>query len=414
MSKKDQRRLDSWIDTFRRYNELRPTSDRYLKWCAASVIGSALQRRVLCVITGMKLWPNPYIVLIGGPGAGKSVAIGEAKRFPKHPSCKDYVKIAPDSTTRESFFQQMEKTYSSIKFKKPVMEDVLITDRMHSSFSIMSSELGALLQSNNMPFLRALADLYDCDRPGGIYEYILKQAESSVIINPWLSILGGTTSDDLAEILPKQAMGQGFTSRLILVYSDHEFETDDLFKVQKHESGLFADLLHDYHMMLEMEGEYAFEPEAADWLNQWHKNRHLTMPTDSMLINYCTRRLSHLGKLIMIAAASNRQELVIKKSDCEEAWGWLQEAEKYMPSAIRGIGLNPLSDQIALLVDYVHKEHRRTKRLVRESTLRQFVTRNVSLDKASVYINELSQYCYIEPNTQEPFRLFGPAGIDKE
>ena len=404
-NKKGQRKLTSWIDSFRQYNRLRPTSDKFLLWSAASAVASTLQRRVFCTLTGMKLFPNPYIILIGGPGTGKSVAIGEARRFAQHTTVKDYIRVAPDATSREAFFQIMEKSYN-VKMKIPSISGEDMLDRKHSSLSIMSSELGSLLQTNNMPFLRALADLYDCDRPGDIYDYILKTAESSIIQKPWLSILGGTTPVDLAQILPEQPMGQGFTSRLILVWDDEEYETDDLFKTIDKEYQLQKDLLHDYHLMLELEGEYVFTKNASDWLNSWNDNKKDTMPTDTMLINYCTRRLVHLVKLCMIAAVSNKQELKITEADCEEAWGWLTAAEDNMSNAIRGIGMNPLSDQIAQLVGFIHAEFKRTKKPVREAVLRRFVTRNVPIDRAAFYINEMEQYCLI--SAEKPFRLFEP------
>ena len=355
----------------------------------------------------MKLYPNLYICLVGGPGSGKSVAISGAREYAQDKSCKDYVKVISDSITREAFFVQMEKAYF-VKLKKEVAEDAVDElDAKHSSISVMSPELGAFLQSKNMPFIRAIADLYDCDRPGDVYAYLLKQADSSVIQKPWLALLGGTTPDDLAEILPKAAVGQGFTSRLILVWSDDEYETDDIFRVNKKSDKLKADLLYDYHKMLEMHGEFVFENDAEAYMNEWYQARHKTMPIDPMLLHYAPRRLQHYIKLCMVASASRTQEMLISVDDCKTAWDWLQGAEKEMARCLKGVGYNALSDQIPLAVEFIYKEYAKTGKPVKERSLRMFLNRNVSADKIFAYMNEVEAYCMVVG--ESPTREFSPA-----
>lgn len=402
-----KRKAESWIGGFLGLTALHPSSERFRQWSSFSAIAAALQRRVFCRIFNMKLYPNLYIVLVAGPGGGKSVAINLAREFAEHTSIKNYVRVAADSTTRESFFQQMEACFLGLKFLTPktstVMDDI---DRRHSSLNIMSSEFGSFLSTRNMEFIRALSDLYDCERPGGQYKYLLKNAASSNIQYPWLNMIAGTTPTDLVDILPRQAMGQGFTSRLIMVYSEEEYDTDDVFQSIPKSREVFDALLEDYKMLLTIEGEYKFTKDGKIAFNEWYIDRKNNQPANPLLVHYCARRIMHLGKLCMVVSASRKQELVITGDDVETALSYLLDAEVDMPNALKGMGLNPLADQVPDAIMFVRNIYRETKKPVPERLIKEFLRKNIPLDKVWVYLKELGNYCIV--TGEQPTRLFEP------
>ena len=131
-------RVMSWLEDYMEYTEDTESSMLFNKWVGISTIASALRKKVWLEVGRLKVFPNLYIVLVAEPGiARKSQAITYASSIISGVSD---IKVAADSTTAQSLFQELEEstTYDRLPDGTPVR---------HASLSVISKEFESFLGS---------------------------------------------------------------------------------------------------------------------------------------------------------------------------------------------------------------------------------------------------------------------------
>ena len=104
---------------------------------------------------------------------------------------------------------------------------------------IAADELGTFVHKYDNEMIDGLSAFYDPDP----YQQVRRTSDVNIKIkSPQLNILCGTTPQNLTDFMPEKAWGQGFTSRLLMVFSDERIIGDDFAPVESSHS---VDLLHD-------------------------------------------------------------------------------------------------------------------------------------------------------------------------
>ena len=174
----------------------------------------------------------------------------------------------------------------------------------------------------------------------GVFDYKLKNSKSVYIPNPTISILGGNTAAGFAHAFPVESIGQGFFSRLIMVYGEpsgikYTFPPPpDLILQEK-----LVALLH--RIKEEVRGEVTMTQEAVELLDYIYKS--WTGIDDVRFEHYTNRRLTHLIKLCMIVVAS-KLSTTINAMDVVYANTILSFTETLMPKALGEFGRARHSD----------------------------------------------------------------------
>lgn len=363
------RQTESWIESFMDYTDNLPSPHIFRLWSAIAAVGSAGERRVHTSLRGMRpLYPNTFILLTAFPGIGKSVVINQAEHFLRCTS----VKIAPATMTKAALVDALKDSHQLIDGGPlGVME--------YHSLQIPSPELGNLIPAYDLMFMNVINDLFDCR--DNFTERTRGGGEIS-IGNPQISLLGGTQPDYLSAMIPEAAWGQGFTSRMIMVYSDDKTASKrSLFSFKKPSRETHEALAHDIQQIANLKGEFLWTPEAAKVLDQWHLAGGPPIPNIPRLEHYVTRRTIHLVKLMMISSMSRTNDLTITEYDFDTALSWLIEAETTMPLIFRAM---IAAGDTALLADcagWCREEEARLNRPVTEHSIINFLrTRMKSAD----------------------------------
>lgn len=360
-----------------------------LHWAAIAAISGALSRNVCVRLQQTPIYPNMYILLIGGPGVGKSRAISAGRELLLQTSTN----VAPAMTTRESFLMRLGQDASDEKtpgWMRLDMDHPFGEARAYvsSTVAVMSDEFTNFVQENDTLFMDALTELYDSP---SLFEKFTKSSGSDTLRNVAVTMIGGTTPDALKRVLPDAAFKQGFASRLNLIYSD-EAERKSLFGG---ESKLFKasqiDLLHDLQAISMLKGEYIIEPEVAQALDKWYLSGMRPAPTHPRLITYNERRHIHLVKLMMIFAAASSNELVLRMEHLEKATKTLLESEIFMVEALTRMGTTDdvmkLDDAIMFLRKWL--EENKDARGVPEIELRGFLIRRMKPHEIGPAVSEM-------------------------
>lgn len=341
-------------------------------WGALSAISAALGRRCWFPFGPMEILPNMYVLLVGTPGTRKSTVGSIIKRQLK---ASTGVRFAAADTGgqrqglvtamlgkeegKEEFLNSQALTSRDGSLMALTLDEVSeITDVPEEGIPtheadkhtvmVNTGEISELIGQNNQGMLGFLTKMWDGDE----YEYGLKSSQVSMK-NPLISILGCSTPTSISLSMPPAAGGQGFLSRVILVYGSRKYKpvvwpevppVELVNRVQDVMSSVWYDRI----------GAFEMTPAAKAYASTLYE-----FPldiTDSRFGYYNERRFTHLVKLAMALCATRKTQL-IEEVDFSEAHRILRATEFGMPDALGEFGMNPLAQLKQQILENLRQNH---------------------------------------------------------
>ena len=319
-----KRRLSSWIESFIADTEYLGVPVIFRRWAAIGVISAAMEQHVW--IAGRKRnYPNLYIFLAGEPGTGKSLAIKEVVKY--YTQIQEHI-ICPTSVSFAAMVDHMVRSKRSI----PDYENKGMVEYNYTW--IAADELGTFMSKYEKEMADGLSHFYNPapyghERRGGEIRHKMPRAS--------VSMLCGSTPSNMAMTIPEQAWGQGFTSRVIFVFSAEKQIINDFADPDADEE-LNQDLVSDIQKIAANRGPYTVTEDFSAAIMEWRLMGELPQPTHPKLIHYAARRKENLYRLARVSALDQSDEPVISKGDFLRAKGWLEEAESRMPDIFKAAG----------------------------------------------------------------------------
>jgi len=258
--------------------------------------------------------------------------------------------LSSESVTREALIRDMKDGIRT--FTDP-------TDQMlkfHSSVTVLSEELSVFLGQQNIKFLADLTDWFDC---GDQWTYRTKGSGTDELVGVCVNILGATAPDWLRSILPQEAFGGGFTSRVIFVVEEQKKQLVPDPRIPANIMAMRPELVHDLETIASMAGEMVFQEETMSIYTKWYiqqsKNPAIK---DPHFAGYCERRAVHVLKLSMVMSASRSCDRIIVPADFKRALALLESVEPKMPRAFMGLGRAKYSEMTSQLFEFIKKVSR--------------------------------------------------------
>lgn len=306
-----------------------------------------LRRRVWIDQRYFQWTPNFYIIFVAPPGvASKSTCISTGIRLLRE---VPGVHIGPSSTTWQALIKVMEESGELVPFG-----DV---DLPMSCVTCAISELGTFFRPDQGDMIDVLTDLWDGQM--GSWRREIKTDAGTHIENPWINIIGATTPAWMEKNFPAYLIGGGLTSRCVFVYGERKRRLV-AYPADAIDEGLFAargaKLIEDLIAISQMIGEYEMVPEAKAWGEAWYERHWSTRPdhmASEKYSGYIARKQTHLHKLAMVLAASERQELIITEDDMKLADRLVTALEHDMSKVFSSIGAVDNSRFVAEIVTFV-------------------------------------------------------------
>lgn len=319
------------------------------RWSVLTSLGAFLGRQYYLPFGDFNIQPNMYVMMIGDPGTRKSTAVKLAKKIL---SSAGYSKYSAERTSKEKFLLDLEgveddmgTVVDSNKVMQNLFGDEFVGGDPREVF-IVADEFNEFVGSGNMEFLSLLGSLWDWDDPVQPFKQRLKTSRSVSIYQPTISILSGNTHAGFAEAFPPQSIGQGFLSRLVLVFGESSgkkiaFPTRPSDDVKRSLVDMFQEI------KTRVVGEATLTSKARGMLETIY--RTFDSLDDSRFKHYSTRRYTHLLKLCLLTAASNlRTE--IQAEDVLFANTLLSFTEHRMPQAMGEFGKAKNADVAARII----------------------------------------------------------------
>jgi len=318
-----KRKLESWIDAFVEQTTNLHAPRIFRVWTAISVLAAALEQKVW-IRTSRPQYPNLYTFIIAHPGVGKSRTISEGRHLVTQ--LPDFF-LAPVSLTFAALIDSLESSKRSI-IRQPEGE------LTYNSMYICADEMGTFIHKYEPEMIDGLSHFYDTTP----YQQERRGREHKTKIpSPQLNILAGSTPQNLTGFMPEKAWGQGFTSRIIMVFSDERILGDDFADTNTPST---ADLAHDLKIINSLYGQFTVTQQYRDAINYWQSRGFPPTPDHPKLIYYIARRKVHIYKLSMIASINKSSGLVLTEDDFLQALSWLVEAETHMPDIFKAGAVN--------------------------------------------------------------------------
>lgn len=333
--------MASLFDTYFSYVKDTEPPLIYHRWSLIASVGAFLGRRYYLPFGPWRVFPNLYTMLIGNPGTRKNTAINLAKATLRDAG---YGTFSANKTRLEKFLLDLEGANpdeEKMKEKNAVMKNIFgsegeddVTGQEPREMFIVAPEFNTFMPRGDLDFLSDLGELWDWDDEKAFWKFRLKNSKQVHIYQPTISILSGNTHAGFQEMFPPQSIGQGFLSRLILIYSEPSGKKIT-FPPQPSPILLQQILKTFVEIKAKVSGAATMHPQAKSALDVIYRSWHDL--EDQRFKHYSTRRFTHLLKLVLICAAT-RVSKNIELQDVLLASSVLSFTENFMPKALGEFG----------------------------------------------------------------------------
>jgi hypothetical protein len=360
--------MGDFIDDYINYTKESEPPTVYHRWCVLSAIGALLGRNNYIKFGPGKIYPNLYTMLIGDPGARKSISIKWIKKLLKE---SGYSSFAANKSSREKFLLDLadigeeaielngsskldegrrKKTYDRI-MESNLWGENSFSGKEPKEVYIAADEFNIFTGPNNAAFFDTLGDLWDWDDETGPYSERVKNSISVSIYQPTVSLLGGNTPEGFATAFPPEIIGKGFFSRLILIYGER---SDRRYHIMPTPDQQFTNYIIEQLRRIRgiSFGEIEISSTAADILKPVYEN--FEDMDDIRFKSYSQRRYTQLLKLcIILSAISGNGKItpgIVQRSNT-----FLSAAEYNMPRALGEFGKGKNSDVVQKVLEIVER-----------------------------------------------------------
>lgn len=345
----DKRELPDWLTAYIKYTEGSEPPLAYHTWIGVSMIAGALQRKNFLQMGFETIYPNMYVILVGPSGrARKGIALGIGKDL-----LSNLIGVVQTSenATREALIRCMKG--ATLNSQMPDGKVIF-----HCSVTCFSEELSVFLGQGDIKFLASLTDWYDSKSD---WTYETKSTGKDHLQGLCFNLLGATAPEWLQSMLPQEAIGGGFTSRVIFVVEDQKRKTVPEHNLTKEEERIKEALISDLIKINNITGEFIFDKDGKQAYVDWYSVHDAAIAKghypveDERFSGYAERRATHLRKLMMIMSASRGDSHILTKEDFTRADVLLKATERKMSRTFGGLGKARYADVTEKVIDYIQK-----------------------------------------------------------
>lgn len=326
------RNFPDWLRAYLDFTAPSESPTTFHFWTGVVTIAGALRRRVWIDERLFQWTPNFYVVLVGPPGvAAKSTSMRVGFRLLKKiPG----IHFGPDSLTWQALIESFREAMVMVPYGEDLFPMSCITCGV--------SELGTFLRPDDSDLVNVLVDMWDGQV--NAWSRATKAEGQRFIENPWINAIGCTTPAWFSSNFTEDMIGGGLTSRIVFVYGEEKRQLvpypsqvvprSDFEEMEKK-------LVDDLAIISELIGPYELTPDARAWGAVWYEEHWASRPihmASERYGGYLARKQTHIHKLAMVLAASQRNELIIEQDDLETANRFVTSLETDMSKVFESIG----------------------------------------------------------------------------
>jgi hypothetical protein len=353
-------------------------SDLFATWTGIAGVSMCLGRRVWLDMGTFKVFPNMFVILVAGSGAQhKSTVLNLLE--PCLPTTDPPINFISDSLTPQALFQAAMKAERTDP----------LTGQITTELVLVASELASFLNEDSWKrgIAPYLTRMFDCQAK---MEYGTLARDKETVRNVTLTMLAASTVDFIRAALPHSAIGSGFTSRCLFIYTDKYPKA--VARPQKISNLQQDPIRHSLTLVRQMAGEAEFTPEAFELHEREYIYRHEHSPfrTNPLLSGYLGRWQYHMLALAMCLSASDnplQKKLILLPKHIEAATAILDQSELNMPRVMRLVASSDKGAHAEMLKTII--DQCPTEDVIDEKTGKKVGERPVGIHRAELIDNVL-------------------------
>lgn len=287
-------------------------------WVGISILGACIGRHVHIPRIKYTIFPNLFVILVAGSAkCRKSVSLSIGKDL-LH-ALKEPPTIFAQKVTTEALIQALEESKKN--------------DCCYGI--ICASELSVFLGSDAIKsgIIPALTDLYDSPRD---WVYHTRGRGKESLKNVTLSMIAASTKDWLRTSIPEEAIGGGFTSRVIFVFEDAPSKLILFPDGSPNTDELRQRIMFDLEHIRSIHGVMRFSEEAQKFAWEWYQNES-TIVRDEKVDGYFGRKHDTMFKVSTILSISEDDSLLIEKRHIEKALELMERNELHLNTVMESV-----------------------------------------------------------------------------
>lgn len=261
-----------------------------------------------------------------------------------------YIKFGPDVVTWQALVQSLAGATEAFEYDGNFLP--------MSAITIESSEFGNFLNPNDREMVDLLVSLWDGKKT---FEKVTKMSGNDMVQAPWVNLIACTTPAWISGNFPEYMIGGGFTSRCVFVYADakRQYVAYPIRSLPKEFLEIRQKLVQDLETISQIRGPYELTLEAVTWGEKWYEDHYKSRPPhldNERFGGYIARKQTHIHKLAMIVAASQRDERCITAEDLIASNQLISSLEASMPKVFAQIGRTDSSRHMEELLGFVRNK----------------------------------------------------------
>lgn len=382
----------SFIRDYELYASGVESPSHYHTWCALSVIGTFLSKKVWTDMGYFKVYPNMYVLLVGDPGIKKSTAMGIAKKLVLDVGGRQ---ISPASITKEAMMQHLGAEKSPCKFSFEVEstqldstgQGVQVSEvREVSHLSIFANELVNLLNAGGNPvgMIDLLTDIWDQDP----YVNVTKNKGSDLIKGPFVHLLGCLTPETMEALLFQKFISGGFSRRCIYTYADRNERPVPLPSITQAQGEAWLRCKQRGAELLQWKGEYQWSDEFRNelWVPWYRENFQRCQSEEKAFLKRFLQSLpEYLLKIMMLVSASESDSRLLTPEAFYAAKAILAPVQETLPRIFEFAGRNELNPIAGALLRALQAKNE----VMKMKTIYSMFSRDASIAEIDAVVESL-------------------------
>lgn len=333
---------NNFFSDYLRYNEGWEVPESFSIWGAMSLLSTVVGRKAWVDLEYFKHYCNLYIVFVGTPGSGKSVA----KDFVRAIITQNFPSIpqGADVQSREDIMKRMGEEDAVRAFKS-------VGGKMEyfRPYFLCIDELGNFLSVDAKKMIGTLVGAFSTTLLTSSY----KNAGSDYIENPYITMLACVPPDWMMANMKIDLFSGGLGRRLIIVYDQNE-KCMPWPKLPTDHGAILKRMLDHLKMVKDLHCVFTPDEEAREWYSTWYvehkKTKHLQ--DNPIIRQFWETKQVMLWKVSMaVALGAYEFKPIIKRDHMQQAMALLDMLEPKVAKLTSGIGRNELAGIAAQMLE---------------------------------------------------------------
>jgi hypothetical protein len=331
----------SFLADYRLYTSGLEIPPSYNTFCSLVALSSILGRKVWSYKGDyIRVYPNLYVVLVGGPGVGKTTSMELSEELLHHFK----IPVSAESVTREKLILDIQAQEQILEFLPP--DDKY---RVASPYTIFASELSEFLGAGGIGMISFLTDIYSRN----VFESRTKNKGSTFIRGPYLNLIAGTTPDWITTYLKDDIISGGFSRRCIFVYESSRYGCVPRPRITPEMRAAWERVLARSSAIRKLAGPFVWDEGAVKFWDAWYPTR-IPHAKDPNLVGYYETKDIQMLKIAMLVALSEGDKLVLTKEHFLSALDLMSLVEYNMSRVFQGIGRNEMNRVAVTAMDLIN------------------------------------------------------------